>query len=418
MMMSPSLLRAVLPILVVLLATSGGSQAFVGVHVHHTKQFSRTSLSLSLLLSPLQAATKQTQNNDALLPLASSKVSSSPQLLEFREPTTGVLVKLVGCMHYNPTSIQLTADTINELGRDNRLGSVVIESCDIRWNQTKAFNPAVQALLQSEMKTACDLAMGDYQRPVILGDQRINITVAGMKSGAKETLTDLSTPWNGGWGRYWSNVTMARAEALPFGSTYLSPFSFLDPKLLLGLPVSLIKYPLSYFFKAPLQTTAFFALVFAVDQQATADAATLLLLDDTTTTTTTALGLQDYVGSLAVAALEIAFFARIFLKDLLVERNKLLAQNILEQCKLYQTTTTTAAAATSSSASSTLVPFWSSIFGDNKKARSSSSAMEVVYVQDPGKPTRNDPGDDKAVVAVLGMAHCNGIMKLLQDQKV
>ena len=352
---------------------------------------------------------------------SSASTSSAPQVLEFREPTTGVLVKLVGCMHYNPSSIQLTEDTINELGRNNRLGSVVIESCDIRWNQTTAFAPPIKAILQSEMKAACDLATDSYQRPVVLGDQRINLTVASMKQGLKETLTDLSTPLNGGWGRYWRNVTMAREEALPFGrasgdgTPYLNPLAFLDPRLLLGFPVSLIKYPLSYFFKAPLQTTAFFALVFAIDQPPS-DAATLLNTLDmdtlnnlvsTSAAATNAETVKDWVATLAVSGLEIAFFARLFLKDLLVERNKLLARNILEQCKLYQSTTTTAAAPT---------PFWKTLFGGKEVE---SNDIEIVYAEGPaGTVSRNNPGDDKAVVAVLGMAHCNGIMKLLQDQEV
>ena len=386
-----SLLRAILPIFVVLAATSGSfpaCQAFVVGGVGK-KGAARTS--------PLQAASSS---------LTKSTKSSSPQLLEFREPSTGVLVKLIGCMHYNPASIQLTTDTINELARENRLGSVVIESCDIRWNQTKTLAPAVQSLLMSEMKAACDLALEDYQRPVVLGDQRINITVASMKQGLKETLTDLTTPWSGGWGRYWSNVTMAREEALPFGGSYLNAFAFLDPKLLLAAPVSLIKYPLSYFFKAPLQTTAFFALLFAVDQPPSEAATLLPLMGDSISSTT--LALQDWVGSFAVSGLEIAFFARIFLKELLMQRNKLLARNILEQCKLYQSTTPSAS-------SSPPKPFWN-IFDQTK--RPSAAAAEVVYVEGPGTMTRSGPGDDKAVVAVLGMAHCNGIMKLLQDQKV
>ena len=184
-------------------------------------------------------------------------------------------------MHYNPSSIKLTEDIINELGRNNRLGSVVIESCDIRWNQTTAYAPPIKALLQSEMKAACDLATESYRRPVVLGDQRINLTVASMKQGVKETFADLVAPFDGGWGRYWRTVTMAREEALPIGkasgdgTAYLNPLAFLDPRLMLGFPVSLIKYPLSYFFKAPLQTTAFFAFVFAIDQPPS-DATTLL----------------------------------------------------------------------------------------------------------------------------------------------
>ena len=413
--MTPSFLhpyaRAMVPMLVVLVVVAAtGCQAFISVR----------GAAFGNQLQPRDATTHSTKVFASSS--SSSSSSSAPQVLEFREPTTGVLVKLVGCMHYNPSSIQLTEDTINELGRDNRLGSVIIESCDIRWNQTTAFAPPIKALLQSEMKAACDLATDQYQRPVVLGDQRINLTVASMKQGLKETFTDLSTPLKGGWGRYWRNVTLAREEALPFGrasgdgTPYLNPLAFLDPRLLLGFPVSLIKYPLSYFFKAPLQTTAFFALLFAIDQPPSGaatllnsmDMDTLNTLVSTSATATNAEIVKDWVATLAVSGLEIAFFARLFLKDLLVERNKLLARNILEQCKLYQSTTTTTTASPT--------PFWATLFG-GKQAKLND--IEIVYAEGPaGTVPRNNPGDDKAVVAVLGMAHCNGIMKLLQDQEV
>jgi hypothetical protein len=167
-----------------------------------------------------RAATKTT--------LRASSTASSPQVLEFREPTTGVTVKLVGCMHYNPASIQLTEDVINELARDNKLGSVVIESCDIRWNQTKALPKRIQKLLQSEMKAASELASQTYQLPVVLGDQRINITLASLTRGCQETVVDLFMPWNGGWNHLWSNITAAIEDAVPGSQTLARGTSFVD----------------------------------------------------------------------------------------------------------------------------------------------------------------------------------------------
>jgi hypothetical protein len=318
--------------------------------------------------------------------LQASSTSSSPQVLEFQEPTTGVTVKLVGCMHYNPASIQLTEDVINELARDNRLGSVVIESCDIRWNQTNALPKRIQQLLQSEMKAASELASNTYQLPVILGDQRINITVASLKQGCQETVVDLLTPWNGGWSRLWSNITAAREEALPFGDPYLNAFAFLDPKLLLAAPVSLVKYPLSYFFKAPLKTTVTMTALFLLNTEADA---TMVTLDQMT--------VGDWAGSLTVSLVEIALFGRVFLKELLADRNLLLARSILEQCKLYQAT------------------------GNVQTAPTTAGRFSFVWNilgQSPTKMASSNDQQDKAVVAVLGMAHCNGIMKLLKEKRV
>ena len=67
------------------------------------------------------------------------------------------------------------------------MGSIVIESCDIRWNATLESELVRDALL-SEMKAAHDLGI-KYNRPVVLGDQDINITVAELNNGAKVITT-------------------------------------------------------------------------------------------------------------------------------------------------------------------------------------------------------------------------------------
>lgn len=57
------------------------------------------------------------------------------QMLSFVEPSTGVIVKLVGAMHYNPTSVSLAYSTCNDLAEKSKLGSVIVESCPQRWNK-------------------------------------------------------------------------------------------------------------------------------------------------------------------------------------------------------------------------------------------------------------------------------------------
>ena len=91
-------------------------------------------------------------------------------------------------------------------------------------------NQLVKDALLSEMKAAHDLGM-EYNRPVVLGDQRINITVAQLKNGAKEAVLDLVQPWNGGWNRLYTSISDARKEAVPVGDKYLGSESFFDPKL-------------------------------------------------------------------------------------------------------------------------------------------------------------------------------------------
>ena len=262
----------------------------------------------------------------------SSTCLQATQLLEFQEPTTGVTVQLVGSMHYNPASIALTERTIGALAAQDRLGSVVIESCDLRWNSTMSLSPTLQKLLQSEMRAAHDLA-GQWHRPIVLGDQRINVTVDRLKAGAQETVVDLLTPWSGGWQRLYQNITEARREAVPLGGDYLNLFAFLDPKLLLASPVSFVKYPLSYAAKSPLASLVVLALLFL---PIPGDASTMGLDIGSISSSGSALTANDYVGSLVGSLLETLLFARIFLKELLAERNEVIARNILEQCRLQQ----------------------------------------------------------------------------------
>jgi hypothetical protein len=105
----------------------------------------------------------------AVVPLSYEKWVrlDASQLLEFVEPETGVTVKLVGSMHYNPTSIELATNTIQALAEKNELGSVIIESCDIRYDSSKTMSPFLKTILRSEMGAACDVALA-YNRPVVL----------------------------------------------------------------------------------------------------------------------------------------------------------------------------------------------------------------------------------------------------------
>lgn len=343
-------------------------------------------------------------------PFISAKIRSSKalfgnQLLTFQEPSTNVTVQLVGSMHYNPTSIQLVEETIADLAEKDQLGSVVIESCDIRWQTTTEMNPLLQKFLQSEMRAACEVTL-DANRPVVLGDQRINITVDRMKAGFKETVVDLVRPDQGGWQRIWSNITAAWIETSPpnDGGKYLTVTEFFDPKLVLNFPISLLKYPTSYFVRAPVATLAFFSLLYFGDG-----------LGDATTIPMDEMTVFDWTTSLSVAILELIVFARILTKELLAERNEILAKSILDQCRIYQKGTQSALNQGQNSG------WFGSLFGSPAVATKADGALqieeEIMYV--PTNKTMAMTGQGgKTVVAVLGMAHCNGIAKLLKEQRV
>ena len=213
----------------------------------------------------------------------------------------------------------------------------------------------------------------------------INVTVASLKDGAKEAFFDLLQPWNGGWNRLADAILTARDEALPSGPQYLGPGSFFDAKLLASAPVSFIKYPMSYFIKSP---------VFAV-------AVTVLLvlgsIEEDANAATDAMSTTDLAESLTVSVLETAVFARVFLKELLSERNDVLANNIYQQCLNYQ---------------STAEANWlDKIFSPQTTG---DRAANAVYAPDSVVAT---PSEGKTVVAVLGLAHCNGIKKIMTEGK-
>lgn len=240
-------------------------------------------------------------------------------------------------------------------------------------------NDLVRTALQSEMRAAHDLGLL-YQRPVVLGDQRINVTIDRLTEGAKEAIVDLFQPI-GGWGRLFQNINEARKEAVPAGDKYLGIKSFFDPDLLFAAPVSLVKYPLSYMVKSPFVGIIVLSLIILLGGSEASDAS---VFSEPTST-------SDLLVSAFVSFLETVVFARIFLKELLAERNDVLAKNILEQCKNYQTGKSNG---------------WTLFQSTTDKSNGAVYARDSVA----GKPE-----EGKTVVAVLGLAHCNGIKKILTD---
>mmetsp|Transcript_14507 Transcript_14507/g.16636 ORF Transcript_14507/g.16636 Transcript_14507/m.16636 type:complete len:368 (-) Transcript_14507:152-1255(-) len=341
-----------------------------------------------------------TKQRKASLPLLRAvAIPEAAQLLEFTEPQTGTTVVLVGAMHYNPSSVKLASDTVKELGENDQLGTVIVESCETRWNKTEELyqeKPFLKTFLSNEMRTASDMALS-FNRPVVLGDQNITLTGESLKASLRDTIGDLATPGKG-WKRLYENIRKGLEEtAILGGEGYLTTNALLDPKLILALPVSLIKYPISFLVRDPIITSIFltFLAVSAVND-----------VDVSSVPRETAATITDYISVVGVAALETIVFARLLLEPLLAQRNLVLAKSILDQCKLYS--------ADNNKKSVGLFDF----FMNNDKSEQLTSD-DIVYAA--GSPRTNDTsngGNDKVVVAILGMAHCNGIMKILQEQQI
>lgn len=344
--------------------------------------------------------------------LASPGSSSTARqgVLEFVEPETGVTVRLIGAMHYNPASIRLTEDALEELQAQRRLGSVLIESCPSRWNATlnNDLPSFVIQLLQSEMRTAHDMALG-YDRPVILGDQEIETTVQRLREGLASTVRAVITPSS--WSTLTSNITSSWSVAVPVGPQYLGPQALLDPKLVLAAPVSFFKYPLSYIVKDPFFALLVVGLIWGADfasaavlgQPTTVLDSTVKVFQDPTAFEWT---WTDAILDLSGSALETIVFANLFLQVLLVERNQVLARNILQQCRYYQTSTSTSLPTNARK----WLPPWMRRLGMNL-------SNNIPYAETSPAPSRPE-GDNAVVVAVLGMAHVNGVRKILEDGAV
>lgn len=290
------------------------------------------------------------------------------QLWQFTEPETDVNVKLVGVMHYHPVSIKLVSDTIEELAEDGKLASVVLESCDLRWTPADNSTSFLKSFLRSEMRTASDLALS-YNRPVVLGDMRINATLSKMGQALETTMKDLVRSIQGRE-RIAQKMDKTRSDGFRSGG-YLDMLDVTDFEFMLGVPVTIFKNLLTYFLTFPVPVLSFLlVLIF------------LLTPDD-----------QMPEGSLALAALTIVvpeMFFSVVDEVLLEERNAYLATSILQQCRMYQ----------------------------NKKRRTSSPLFQqrsndIMSVSE----SKNDT-DDMNVVAVLGLAHCNDVMKLLRERQV
>merc|ERR1711935_690747 len=383
-------------------------------------------------------------------------------------------------MHYNPASIALVERTVENLGATNQLGSVIIESCDIRWNKTQELmdkkkakkdnnikisnsnNRAEQTIesspndkdfLGNEMRAAWEVAT-KYKRPTVLGDQRINVTIAALKASVKETAQDLFLKGPEGRKRTKDEIAANWETTIPINGNnpnsddtidehetrYLNVFAFFDPRLLISLPVSLVKYPLSFLIKDPIPVGIFFAIIAALNFYG--DGGSLLdvnfSLDDLIVDK--AYTWKDYAGSVAVAVLETVVFARLLLKPLLADRNEILAKSVLDQCLLYKNDSNGGTTANGNgNANGDLFGGW---FQNPLKTGSSQTAINpaltmtststeaVVYVpgSDPESMlvaeqqassysgiSADSNIEGKVVVAVLGMAHCNGVMKLLRE---
>lgn len=252
---------------------------------------------------------------------------------------------------------------MEELGQAGGLYSVVVESCKSRWERAEKSQPPGSLMAQlfpNEMRAAADAAI-QFDRPVILGDQDFNETMSRMKTVFVQSAKDIVSPPQG-WSRLYSDVTRLVKGMAGSGADSFGPSDLLDPSLLSQAHVSISRYVLSILLKAPKVGVPVFALFIYSVVQSVADDMNASLASSGITDVNAEL-LSDTLLSLGFNLIQVALLGRVFLQALLQERNQILAENIYVECV---------------------------------KARQ----------------TANSSGE-QVVVAVLGMAHCNGVKDIL-----
>mmetsp|Transcript_95215 Transcript_95215/g.269098 ORF Transcript_95215/g.269098 Transcript_95215/m.269098 type:complete len:383 (-) Transcript_95215:93-1241(-) len=279
-------------------------------------------------------------------------MAREPQVIPFAEPGTRAEVVLVGCMHFNPRSVQKATTVANQLAEQGELFAVVVESCPTRWAKVREMQPAgspLRALLDNEMQAAAEVAEANG-RPVVLGDQRFEELRAEVSEFSQVALNDLASPFDGGWQRTATDIVeglagllgnvrrkMSRGEPSDNGEAF-GLVDFLDPLLFLGAPVAITRYFLSMSLRVPLLVAGVVGVLIV-----------LALLPDSW-------------GSDVVNLVFNVLFLRVFLKALLRDRDVILADSIRDAC---------------------------------------------------AQATRDGPG--RTVVAILGAAHCNGVRRHLLE---
>lgn len=311
----------------------------------------------------------------SVLPLA---LALAPPVLRFTDCKTGREIVLIGCMHGNPTSIRLTEAVLRECADADELGAVALELCPQRWGRTANAPPpppgSLRAWLRAdEVQAAVDVAE-EMGCGLIAADQEIDVTCARLAQLSKQTAMQLATPagWRSarqdlasGWQALQPGAG-AGADAGEGAGVGIGSLSYVEPSLLAGAPVALLRYLLGSPALAGglLGIGAVLALgVGAAEPPAVgADAPQ---------------GLQALTALLpyvAVALLESLLLLRISLVGLVEERNYVLARNI-------------------------------------------RAASMQVLTPPRALRQRSRGKDGRVVVAVLGLAHLNGVRTILTTSR-
>lgn len=238
-------------------------------------------------------------------------------------------------------------------------------------------------LLYNEMLAASDAASTDDPVPLVLGDQPIEEIGERVKELGLTTLKQLTTPT--GLTDVIKETTSAMGRFIRSGESLggarrLGAGDFLDPKLVLAAPISISRYLAAILLKGPnalrvpllciLGLMVLNSPVTASDIGGAAPAADAA-----------AASVEELLRSAVFAGLEVLLLGRIFLIGLLEERNVVIADNIRRECE--------------------------------KGVRRNAPLLTRFF----GNPSveEDDAAEAPTIIAVLGMAHCNGVAQILRE---
>lgn len=191
---------------------------------------------------------------------------------------------------------------------------------------------------------------------VVLADENLAENDARVNDAFLSSLKDLCDPLRG-WREIWMDFEKGYRESIDPSSVckgeYLDWGDLFDPGMVFSTPIAIQRYYEAFWRKEPLKGTLLFSwigfLAVMLSQRG---------LDGLTLTERGLASMGGFVLSLAVG---LPLLGRVFLVALLGERNEILAQNIRKECKRLVET----------------------------------------------------GAGDKVCVVVLGLAHCNGVKRLL-----
>eukprot|EP00929_Paragymnodinium_shiwhaense_P061258 TRINITY_DN30592_c0_g1_i3.p1 TRINITY_DN30592_c0_g1~~TRINITY_DN30592_c0_g1_i3.p1 ORF type:complete len:351 (-),score=82.04 TRINITY_DN30592_c0_g1_i3:857-1909(-) len=310
------------------------------------------------------------------------------ELFKTKDSQSGSEVWLLGSMHFSPLSSLCAGSVVESLSKDGRLGAVVLELDEARWNRTLEMQPPgspLRWLLDNEMQSAAEPAERAGV-PVVFGDVEETGFDDEMRGELAVAVGDLLDPLGGGWQRTVDGIveglridgqTLA-APAPKEGNASKAQETAVSAQvmfyLLLGTPLSIMKSFFALMLDAPYN---FVSLVLAVP---------FLVFLATSMVSAVMAPAASSVAADAVVDPSAATKAAGFL-----DSNLRLALDLLE---------------TVLAALPTLV-MWRVLPPLILKQRDGvlAEAVRNACVE--------HGGGDKVVVVVLGKAHCNGVLRKL-----